>query len=621
MSNTITAFFKGRIGVAESVYQNDYGIVMVFDSIELPAHFDCYFSVPGSDTSTPAVGADNRVVIPNTVLGNSGSMSVHIPLHTGENDSEVEYVAYFKVIGRARPEDDGTPAQMTAIEQALALLQQPIGNIEQIVNEALAFTGDTFAEMKAELQGDYDDFVGDVEDDLTAFKSEIRDNISDVESDFSELQAGFDEAVSAVTTDTEVTNIRVGNDAHTYTTAGEATRTQFQNVKKNISSITGNDTITFIGGYYITTSGATVDIENPTASNTGYAYAVVACQEGDSFRVSGQGGASPRLWCFVDDSGNSLKVAAENVTTTDLLITAPPDSAYLVLNSKSGSLCYKNESLKNIVSKTSNEVQNLEVNGRLSHKFDFEFGYIGDSTGVPSASPSAYDIRTSDFHVFDDSAVHFHKNGVSVKVFRYNRSSGTYIGYWYSAASQTSWVIRPNPLEKYKIQITTSTPVYSPLDIERKASIYIESSDFIQRGEFDGLMYIKQDMSKYESEGWIRASDGQYFSSTATKMYKYKNTGYTKGKVFSKTGTNTLAVAAFYSSDSISTATFLSAEAYKYENIWYTQEFDIPANCDTIAISVYNPEGDYSPSIELSSDGVIHAMMSLFTEEGSEWED
>ena len=155
MSNTITAYFKGRIGVAEAVYQNDYGIVMAFDSIDLPAHFDCYFSVPGSDTAIAVVGADNRAVIPNAVLGNSGNMAVHIPLHTGTDDSEVEYVAYFKVIGRARPEDDGTPAQMTAIGQALALLQQPITNIEEIVNEALSFTGDTFAEMKQELADDF----------------------------------------------------------------------------------------------------------------------------------------------------------------------------------------------------------------------------------------------------------------------------------------------------------------------------------------------------------------------------------------------------------------------------------------------------------------------------------
>lgn len=135
MSNTITAYFKGRVGVAESVYQNDYGMIMVFDGIELPAYFDCYFSRLNQDESFPGVGAyngyDNRVAIPNEVLAAPGTVTVHIPLHTGANDSEVEYIVYFKVVGRARPMDDGTPAQMTAIEQAIALLNH--NNIKEHV--------------------------------------------------------------------------------------------------------------------------------------------------------------------------------------------------------------------------------------------------------------------------------------------------------------------------------------------------------------------------------------------------------------------------------------------------------------------------------------------------------
>lgn len=126
MSNTITAYFKGRVGVAEALYQNDYGIVMQFDGIDLPAHFDCYFSVSGAEEAIPGVGSDSRVAIPNAVLANSGKVVVHIPLHTGANDSEVEYIVYFKVIGRARPIDDGTPTQMTAIERALALLRSAL---------------------------------------------------------------------------------------------------------------------------------------------------------------------------------------------------------------------------------------------------------------------------------------------------------------------------------------------------------------------------------------------------------------------------------------------------------------------------------------------------------------
>lgn len=235
MSNQITAYFKGRTGVAEPVYQNDYGMVLNFDGIYLPSNFDCHFSVLGSDTAVPGVGADNRVAIPNSVLSHEGNVTVHIPLHTGSDDSEVEYVVYFKVIGRARPEDDGTPAQMTAIERALALLSQPITNIEEIVNEALAFAGETFDEMRSDLQGDYDTFTSGVNDDIAGFKTEIRGNISDVETDFAVLQGQFNTAVAGLTVDSEVADIRVGADGVTYTSAGEAVRSQLRGV---VSAIT-----------------------------------------------------------------------------------------------------------------------------------------------------------------------------------------------------------------------------------------------------------------------------------------------------------------------------------------------------------------------------------------------
>lgn len=139
MSNEITAYFKGRIGVAESVYQYDYGLVLDLDSAELPASFDCYFSNSGDSEAVPAVGADNRVAIPNKCLTMPGVITAHIPLHSGLNDSETEYVVSFKVLGRAKPVDDGTEADQTAISQAIAALNHNNlpGLIPDIVTEWL----------------------------------------------------------------------------------------------------------------------------------------------------------------------------------------------------------------------------------------------------------------------------------------------------------------------------------------------------------------------------------------------------------------------------------------------------------------------------------------------------
>ena len=139
MSNTITAFFKGRTGVAESVYQYDYGMVLVFDGIELPVTFDCYFSNEGDEEATPAIGTDNRVAIPNKCLSVPGNLTVHIPLQEGLNDSEVEYVVTVKVINRARPVNDGTEEEQAAISKAIAALNHNNlpGLVPDIVTEWL----------------------------------------------------------------------------------------------------------------------------------------------------------------------------------------------------------------------------------------------------------------------------------------------------------------------------------------------------------------------------------------------------------------------------------------------------------------------------------------------------
>ena len=271
MSNTITAYFKGRIGVCESVYQYDYGRVIVIDGIDdLTSAFDCYFSTTGEDESIPAIGQDSRVAIPNAALTRSGNVTLHIPLHTGENDSEVEYVVTFRVIGRAKPVDDGSEEDQTAISQAIALLRNPVENMEQIVNEALAFTGDTFAEMQQELADDFAEYKGDVDDDIADFKTEIRGDIADVEHDFGVLDAQFQTAIGAVTVDDELLNVRVGADGTTYPTAGDAVRRQYEQLYNGYTELKISDL-----------EQGTTSNGNPVYSATRIRSVFIHCSAGD----------------------------------------------------------------------------------------------------------------------------------------------------------------------------------------------------------------------------------------------------------------------------------------------------------------------------------------------------
>lgn len=361
MSNTITAYFKGRVGVAESVYQNDHGLIMAFDGIYLPAHFDCYFSTPGSEEAIAAIGADNRVAIPEAVLALSGAMTVHIPMHTGENDSEVEYIAYFKVIARSRPVDDGTPTQMTAIEQAIALLQNPIGNIESIVSEALSFTGETFDDMQAEL----DTWKGGVE------------------SDFDALEAQFTTAISAVTTDTEVTNIRVGADGVTYDTAGNAVRSQLTDLKADINNNTCDITsLEYVDGEYV--NGATgAFVVYATWSRTGYIEAPIG-----KLIVNNVNNRSTYNAFY--DANHNL-VGAFTLEVGNNSITVPNNAIYYAISNKtadfkatkvSNPIFYKNDRKVVAVESNTTAISNINKNVFALMNEEVENGFLNTSGTV-----------------------------------------------------------------------------------------------------------------------------------------------------------------------------------------------------------------------------------------------
>lgn len=108
----------------------------------------------------------------------------------------------------------------------------------------------------------------------------------------------------------------------------------------SFASIDGRDLIQFKKGFYIDTSGSTVDINNEQASSS-WAYAVVNCSPGDIFTINGTGGGTPRLWAFIDSSGNRLTVSVTSASASNLILQAPTSAAKLVLNTTSIKPCYK----------------------------------------------------------------------------------------------------------------------------------------------------------------------------------------------------------------------------------------------------------------------------------------
>ena len=82
---------------------------------------------------------------------------------------------------------------------------------------------------------------------------------------------------------------------------------------------------------YIKTNGTTVDVNSPV---DGYAnsYVILSCSEGDTFVVTGTGGSGARLYYFTDSNYNVLVKASSSYVTANEIITAPANTAYLIVN-------------------------------------------------------------------------------------------------------------------------------------------------------------------------------------------------------------------------------------------------------------------------------------------------
>lgn len=102
--------------------------------------------------------------------------------------------------------------------------------------------------------------------------------------------------------------------------------------KEEIASITNAEIIKgFLHGEYYATVDNVIDITNPGFASA-YRCKVVSCNAGDSFTISGSSDSSSRkLYSFIDLNGNVLSNSEDSVLN-NAIITAPSNSAYLVVN-------------------------------------------------------------------------------------------------------------------------------------------------------------------------------------------------------------------------------------------------------------------------------------------------
>lgn len=145
------------------------------------------------------------------------------------------------------------------------------------------------------------------------------------------------------------TAVNLGNDSYS--------------LKETVNGIDSLEIIEFIPNKYVSTSGDTVNLSSLSTSTSGLCCAIVPCSAGDVFTLTGTGGStSARLWNFIDSSGNRLLSCGGSEVADGAVITAPPNTAYLLVNAKGNKYLVKGTTPNRRITNTGNALGKVSGN-------------------------------------------------------------------------------------------------------------------------------------------------------------------------------------------------------------------------------------------------------------------
>ena len=157
-TNINKVYFNGKTSAyAERVlYQWDYGQVLQFPDLELPAVYQVHFSTaPTAGSAYDMLGTADGVSIPDTLLEEGKPIYAWIFLHAGEDDGETVRVAVIYVKPRSKSiSETPTPAQQSAWDEAISALSAALEEAQALA-EAIPEEIDS-ALAAAKASGEFD---------------------------------------------------------------------------------------------------------------------------------------------------------------------------------------------------------------------------------------------------------------------------------------------------------------------------------------------------------------------------------------------------------------------------------------------------------------------------------
>lgn len=198
-----------------------------------------------------------------------------------------------------------------------------------------------------------------------------------------------DDELSVATLNAEIAEMRTATAAANAaaTTATDAANSIHDAIDQIIEDTTGIGVIQFSDPalkQYIITNGSTVQWDTPAVSAySNIKWAVVECSPGDVFTINGRGGNSDRLWAFADASKNIISVSGVSASATELVLTAPANAAYLIINDETDSQSYIGDTTASKDTATILNNTNRSISGNLYETtiVGWEDGYV-DSHGA-----------------------------------------------------------------------------------------------------------------------------------------------------------------------------------------------------------------------------------------------
>ena len=149
----IATFAGNRVAAcSQPFFQYDYGQILQFSGIDLPAAYEVHFSNTLDGVAETAIGGDEGVEIPDHYLQNAGILYAWVYLHAGMDDGETRYVVTMVVRARAAIENaTPTPEQHDAIADAIAALNAAVEQTTQdVIDSGAAKEASETAQGKAE---------------------------------------------------------------------------------------------------------------------------------------------------------------------------------------------------------------------------------------------------------------------------------------------------------------------------------------------------------------------------------------------------------------------------------------------------------------------------------------